>query len=825
MKWERAPHRLASTMSSLLVGRDGAVTEILGALSQVDDQGRPAERLITLQGPPGIGKTRMAVEIVAAVAGQGRRTAFAYLVGVDGGQQDPWEYDEVPDLENIARAVQAALGITHVSSADPVEVLVSHLAGNLEDRPFGPLLVLDNCERIRTAVGDLVAILLDVAPGLQVLATSRAELGLPAERLVPLRPLSLPPETGDEDTGEDTSDAMTLLVHLVRTGGGTISPEQWPHARALVRWSGGLPLVLEFIAARLRSGLTAETVLRRLDGGGLLTAQGTRRRAQPHQRTLRQALDDSFELCTEGERTLFIRGACFASGFELGDAEVVCAGNGIAREQVIDLLGGLKEKALFTVDGDTGRFGMLPPIAEYAEHRLRARGEEDQVRRAHAEHFARLARTAADTWLTGAGDRNELAWLAVIGRELDNLRTAMTWLRDHDRPEIALEMALNLARLRFWWFSGLLPEGNNLLRRLLDACPPAPSPLRVAATAMSGWMALCRGDQRMALAERDHCRELVAALGMRDEPPAVADFLEGTHALLVDADATTALPLLRRAVAKLTREVDAGLPVDGDRHQMHLILGLAAGLIGDDEDEAERTSSAVLAEAREAGAAWAASWARWNKGLVPLLFNADPEEALAHFQASLRTQVEIGDQWGTVWSVTAICWALARAAASRRAAVLQGASSRQQDRAGSVATGLKPFRQQTDLARELVVGHIGPRLYDEEYTAGRAMHTKDAYALALRPLAATQPATPARGTDVTLDVLTPAESQIARMVAEGLRTNDIAARTGRSARTVNTHITRIYQKVGSVNSRSELAMWVQRIMMGREDGPPRRDSP
>jgi predicted ATPase/DNA-binding CsgD family transcriptional regulator len=803
VRWERTPYRLASTMSSLLVGRDAAVDEVLTALSRVDVRGRPAERLITLQGPPGIGKTRLAVEVLTAVADQGRRTAFAYLVGVDGGPQDPWEYDEVPNLEDVARAVQAALGITNVSSADPVAVLVSHLGGDTE---HDVLLVLDNCERVRAAVGDLVAILLEVAPGLQMLATSRAELGLPVERLIPLRPLSVPTETSD------TSEAEELLLHLVRAGGATIPPDQQPQARALVRWSGGLPLVLEFIAARLRSGLTPDTVLRRLDGGGLLTTQGTRR-AQPHQRTLRQVLDDSFELCTDTERTLFVRIACFASGFELDDAEVVCAGNGIAAEQVLDLLCGLKEKALCGVDATTGRYSMLPPIAEYAERKLRERGEEDEVRRAHAEHFARLAREAADTWLSGSLGKGELAWLTAIARELDNLRTAMTWLRDHGSQEAALEIALNLARLRFWWYSGLLPEGNNLLRRLLDACPPAPSPLRVAATAMSGWMALCRGDQREALAARDHCRELVAA----GTPPAAADFIEGGYALLVDADAGTALPLLRRAVEKLTADVDAGLPVAGDRHQAHMILALAAGLIGDDQTEADHASSAVLAEASQADAPCAISWARWDMGTVQLRFNGDPAKALEHFQASLRIQVDIGDRWGTVWSSTAVCWALARAAASRRAAVLQGATARLQERVGSeLANGLKPFREQTDIARSLVVGHVGAGIYEEEYQRGRAMLTEEAHALALRPLAGAA-ATLARADDVTLDVLTPAEARIARMVAEGLRTNDIAKRTGRSTRTVNTHITRIYQKVGNVNSRSELAMWVQRALLGREE--------
>ena len=107
MKWERPPHRLASTMSSLLVGRDEAVSEVLSALSRVDSQGRPSERLITLQGPPGIGKTRMAVEVSAAMAELGRPTAFAYLVGVDGGPQDSWEY--VHSRSELALWVKRAL--------------------------------------------------------------------------------------------------------------------------------------------------------------------------------------------------------------------------------------------------------------------------------------------------------------------------------------------------------------------------------------------------------------------------------------------------------------------------------------------------------------------------------------------------------------------------------------------------------------------------------------------------------------------------------------------------------------------------------------------
>src|SRR6476469_5964461 len=790
-------YRLASTMSSLLVGRAEAVEEVLTALA--------GERLVTLQGPPGIGKTRMAVEVLSAVAGQGRRTAFAYLVDVDGEPPEGWDYDDAPDLESIARAVQSALGVTHISSSDPVEVLVSHLSGDTE--PL--LLVLDNCERIRTAVGDLVAILLDVAPGLQVLATSRAVLGLPVERLLPLRPLSIPAGDADDSAG---SEAMSLLEHLVSSGGMRIPADQAAQARALVRWSGGLPLVLEFIAARLRSGLTPDTVLRRLDGGGLLTTHGTRRRAQPHQRTLRQVLDDSFELCLAAERTLFLRTACFAGGFDLAEAEAVCAGNGIAPAEVIDLLGGLTEKALCTVDPATGRYGMLPPIAEYAVRKLRECGEEDQVRRAHAEHFATLARQAADTWL----DRSrELAWLAVVGRELDNLRGARAWLRDHGSPWTALEIALNLARLRFWWFSGLLAEGANLLRRLLDECPPDPTPLRVAATAMRSWMVLCQGDQEGAAAALTACRRLVDG-----EPPAMLDFLEGAHALLVRADAETALPLLRRAVAKLTAAVESGLPLAGDRHQAHMILGLAVGLIGTDRREAEEVNSAVLAEALAADAPSATSWARWDMGVVALLFKEDPAEALADFQEGLRTQVEIGDRWGTVWTATAICWALARAARGRRAAVLHGAATRQQERVGSKATGLKPFRNQTDIARRIVVDQTGPAIFEEEYRRGREMGPAEVYELAMRPLEGPRPPALPRTEEMTEEMtladLTPAEAQIARMVAEGLRTHDIARRTGRSTRTVNTHITRIYQKVGGVNSRPELAMWVQRVLLGRD---------
>ncbi|PRY39534.1 ATP-binding protein [Umezawaea tangerina] len=821
----RDPSRSSAALSRL-VGRDEAVAEVLGALREVDAAGRPVRRLITLGGPSGIGKTRMAQEVMTVVAARQRRTAFVYLADLDGGQDRAPQQGDL-DLDTIARMTQEALGITNVSSQDPLDVLVTHLAQHQDpedaedaqdtaDRSpeelAGPLLVLDNCEKVRDAVGDLASILLSEAPALQILATSKMEVGLPLELLVPLAPLSIPGEHADVD---DTSESMTLLLHLVTAAGRKIPVEQLPDALDLARWSGGLPLVLEFIAARIKSGLPPAVVLQRLAGGALLTSRGTRR-PQPHHKTLRMAQDDTFQLCTEPERVLLGRIAVFTGGCDLEDVEHVCSGDGIDRDEVIDLLGALVDHTMLQVDTPTGRYRMLPPTRDYALGKLRESGGEARVRDAHARHFGGLARRAADSWLNARDGMDEVAWLALGARELDNFRSAMTWLRDNGEPELGLEIALDLARLRFWWFSGLLPEGGTWLRRLMERCPPDPSPLLVSAAAMRGWILLCQGDHEEAAAMRDRCRDMVAALGLTACPPAAADFVDGAYGLLALGEPRS-LDLLRRAVGKLTAAARTATELTGDKHQATLVLSLGAGLLGQDRHEAESTARTCVAEAEAGGARWAGSWAQWVTGLVPLRFGGDPEDALRRFQDGLRTQVALGDKWGSAWSGTAIYWALARTASAELAATLHGGAVRQQVDAGSKVNYLIPLRDQTAVAERMVTDRIGRSRFSTHYDTGRRLPTDDVHALALRPPSAGAPPA-ARGTAGGWQDLTPHQERIALLIARGLSNEEIAREVKATKRTVETHLSRIYTKLRVAN-RLALAAWV---VQRAPDRPPRR---
>ncbi|MCS7482939.1 LuxR C-terminal-related transcriptional regulator [Umezawaea endophytica] len=808
----RNPTRSGAALSRL-VGRDEAVAEVLEALREVDADGRPAKRLITLGGPSGIGKTRMAQEVMAVVGARGRRTAFVYLADLDEAQDHTPQRGDL-DLDTIARKTQEALGITDVSSQDPVDVLVTHLArqpfdpdadglGGLpgEEDLVGPLLVLDNCEKVRDAVGDLAAILLSEAPSLQILATSKMEVGLPLELLIPLAPLSIPGEHADVD---DASESTTLLLHLVTAAGRGIPREQLPDALDLARWSGGLPLVLEFIAARIKSGLPPAVVLQRLAGGALLTSRGTRR-PQPHHKTLRMAQDDTYLMCTESERVLLGRVAVFTGGCDLEDVEHVCSGDGIDRGEVIDLLGSLVDNTMLQVDTGTGRYRMLPPTRDYALSKLRERGDEPRIRGVHARHFSHLARLAADTWLTPGDGPDEVAWLALAARELDNFRSAMAWLRDNDEPELGLEIALNLARLRFWWFSGLLPEGGTWLKRLMERCPPDAGPLLVSATAMRGWILLCQGDHEEAASMRDNCRDLVSALGLSDRPPAAADFVEGAYGLLARGEPES-LVLLRRAVEKYTAAAGPAAHLTGDKHQATLVLSLGAGLIGSDEREAESTARRCMTEAHEGGAQWAESWALWAAGLVPLLFGGDPEDAVRQFQAGLRTQVALGDKWGSAWSGTAIYWALARTAVPELTATLYGGAVRQQVNAGSKVNYLIPLRDQTTIAERMVIDKIGQRSFTTHYDTGWHLPTDEVYALALRPPTGDTPPTAPRATGGWQE-LTPHQQRIALLIARGLSNEEIAREVKATRRTVETHLSRVYTKL-RVPNRLALAAWV-----------------
>ncbi|WP_185949365.1 BTAD domain-containing putative transcriptional regulator [Microbispora sp. KK1-11] len=423
------------------VGRDDDVERIGGLLA--------SDRLVTLLGPGGAGKTRLAVESAEAIAGS--VPDGVWLV----------ELAPVGDAAEVPQAVLTALGLRDTGlvpvravpampsapggESDPVTRLVSALAAR------DTLIVLDNCEHVVEQAAALADRLLAECPGLRVLATSREPLGITGERLWPVGPLG-------------AGHAVRLFAEraaAVRPG-YAVDGERDAVER-ICRELDGMPLAIELAAARLRT-LSAGQIAERLgDRFRLLT--GGSRTAMPRHQTLRAVVEWSWDLLDAGERALAARLAVFAGGATLEAAEQVCEGD-------IDVLGRLVDKSLVVFDG--GRYRMLETIKAYAAERLAESGAERQVRLAHAEFFARLAEAAEPHLRSG----EQLEWLARLSAEHDNLSAALRWACEEAEADLALRLVGGLGW--YWWLSGHRLEGAQRSAEALTLAGDDADPARLA---------------------------------------------------------------------------------------------------------------------------------------------------------------------------------------------------------------------------------------------------------------------------------------------------------------------------------------------------------
>ncbi|MBB5806146.1 putative ATPase/DNA-binding SARP family transcriptional activator [Saccharothrix ecbatanensis] len=394
-----------------LVGREKAVADLC------ELPGRA--RLVTLTGPGGVGKTRLALEVA-------RRVSVAdgvWLVELAG----------VGRAEQVVSAVADVLDVREDASG---MALVEALRGR------EVLLVLDNCERLVEPVAALVSRLLRAAPGLRVLTTSQEPLGLSFETVWAVPPL-------------DVSDAVTLFAARAAAAapGFTLTPSNTVVVEAICRRLDGLPLALELAATRVRS-LGVDALLERLDDRFRLLATG-HRDAPARQRTLRAMIDWSWDVLGEAERIVLRRLSVHVDGCSLDSAEFVCAGGGVAAGEVLDVVTRLVDRSLVVAPEQTGepRFRLLESVADYGRERLRSAGEFEEVRRRHAAFYLGLAERA-DPELRGA---RQLAWLERLDADTANLRAA------HDALDPAEAARLVRALTWYWFLRGRLREGRRLM--------------------------------------------------------------------------------------------------------------------------------------------------------------------------------------------------------------------------------------------------------------------------------------------------------------------------------------------------------------------------
>ncbi|MFI5583581.1 BTAD domain-containing putative transcriptional regulator [Amycolatopsis sp. NPDC051758] len=394
-------------------------------------------RLVTLTGPGGTGKTRLAVEVAAAEAGP---VAFVELAPQDGA--------------DVARAVLGALGLRDVSlrrgtAQDPVERLVAALS----DRTT--LLVLDNCEHVVDVAARLAARLLAACPGLRVLATSREPLGITGEQLAPIPRLAVPPP-GTPAAEALTYPAVRLFADRAAASDPafTVDESTIGDVQHICAALDGLPLALELAAARVRA-LAIGEIATRLDDRFRLLGRGSRT-AEARHRSLRGVVEWSWDLLGEEEHELARRLTVFPGGATLAAAAEVCGADA-------DLVLELADKSLVEAVG--GRFRMLETIRAFGAEKLAEAGETEQFHRAHAEYFLRFAEEA-DPMLRTA---SQLEWLDRIDAEYDNLLAALRWATEHD---VALALRLVPLLAMYWWMRGRRFEGAGLSLAVVSRCPP-----------------------------------------------------------------------------------------------------------------------------------------------------------------------------------------------------------------------------------------------------------------------------------------------------------------------------------------------------------------
>ncbi|WP_312880278.1 ATP-binding protein [Actinokineospora xionganensis] len=764
---------------TLASGTDAQVTRSAGSLPEQPSSyvGRREEtqevkrllgvsRLVTLTGPGGVGKTRLATQAARLVRG-----AFA-----DGAVFV--SLAELADPELLVSTVSAALGLGNQSARSPVEQLVEQL------RRRRMLVVLDNCEHLQPACAALAHALIVGCPKLVLLATSRQSLGVDGERVLTVPPLGVPADT--PDLGD--SDSVRLLVERAAAvvPGFALTPDNADDVRRVCQSLEGVPLAIELAAVRLRS-LSVGQLADRLDERFTLLTAGRRTGPQRHG-TLRALLDWSRELCTEQERLLWARATVFAGSFDLRAAEAVCAGAGLPAAEVLDTLDGLLDKSILQrgEHGGTARYRMLEMVRQYGQELL---SPEDlrALRLRHRDYYLSIAQRFEVEWF-GPGQH---AWLERLRTEHANLGAAMDFSAT-SCDEATRGLRLLNAATQYWFTRGLLVEARHRYAVLLKAAPDD-APDRAGGLWMSAFLALLHQD-------RSAYHELIEQAEKAAEVSGEATAM--TYVRLVRAYVPffdNDLPLAAELFGAAARGFAAAGDIYGElwalRHH-----GLALAVSGDLEGGRQVLAGVERRHADQGEVMWR-SWALYMWGATEYLVG-DYQRALELSRQALRTQGPDGNRLliALIFSVITACQV--RTGRLREAVRLAGAAGTLWREVGGDPTSYAIFADHVADNTRIVAQQLGQDTIGEELSRGARLAPAEAIALALDEKSAVRPA----GRSAT-GPLTKRETEIADLVAEGLTNQEIADRLVISRRTAETHVDHILTKL-ELHNRAQIASWV-----------------
>jgi predicted ATPase/DNA-binding NarL/FixJ family response regulator len=725
------------------------------------------QRLLTLVGPGGVGKTRLALRLADSVRRQ--FPGGLWLVELSLLQQP----------EMLARTVAQTIGIAERAQADAVDQLVAEISSERV------LLVLDNCESLLEAVAPFSERLLKACPRLTLLATSRERLGVVGELVWRLEPMEVPaPDRRYEAHELAGVGAVELFLDRARRS----SPEFVLDAgnagvvAELVRRLEGLPLAVE-LAAAWSGVLSTSDLSDRLSNRFRILTSRDRTMPSRH-RSLRAAIDSSYDYLHPAERSLFRHLGLFAGGWSVESMEAVC---GLEAGQGFEPLARLVDRSLAAMHS-TGpgpaRYRMLGSLRDYAVEKLAESGELAAARRDFCAYFLQLAETAAQQIYRAAG----AGWLSVLDAERDNCHAALE-MAVVDDPGVAVRLAAGLAP--YWDFRGFYTEGRLRLASAIEVAGEPSSALAASLRGL-GLMAWAQGDQRFAT--RQALRALAVADRLRDAEGAV-------YALQQLAQIRFAVGSLRAARARLERAISIA-----ERQPSKDALGLCLFRLGMIEMAEQRWREAedLLTESVRLGRA-AEDLERVavaSTYLGRLYIETGRVEAA---ESTLRESLELWRHHGSPRQVARILVSLAAVAAERgdhaRAAWLAGASLRLLDSAGVKVAPPLDVALEARVQRSLAV-----RGTSRAFSAGGAAGMEAAIRFALEEAEKPAQARPAAALEGPGVSLTKRQVAVARLVAQGLTNREIASRLYISDRTAEGHVEQIRNKLG-FSSRSQVAAW------------------
>lgn len=589
-----------------LVGRDDELHQIEALFGRL--------RLITLTGPPGVGKSRLAIAVANGVADRFDDGVLVVDLASHTGK-------------TVVTAVASAVGVEPEQGDDPTEALITTLQ---EQRV---LLVLDNAERVIKATAPLVFTLLQACSELAVVVTSQEPLAVAGERPWPVAPLGLPEPEASDVTALSRSPAVALFCQVARAvrPAFRLTATSAAVVAEVCRRLDGLPLAIELAAAQSAAMSPTEIAAALEDRFELLSHPSSVVPNRP--RSLRQALDASHELLTEEERLLFRRLGTFTDGWSLDAAEAVCGGEGIAPEVVLHVLARLVAKSLVVADTSRleTRYCFLGSVRHYAGQRLHDSGEDDHCRGRHAQWFAALAERS-ERELTGA---DQQLWLDRLAVEQGNLDSALGWALGVGEGTLALRLGAALGL--YWWTRGQASEGERWLRAALQHGPDAPPELRARALWSAGLLSGVLADSS-AVPRLEQSLAIFTELGDRQGRSRALLLLAGRGGRAGSAAKTSDLLDQTEATALEVGDwwcVTQALLARGEH-------SLGAG----DARESLMSFERAAALATDRGDKRALRMARVSLGRAHLHLGND-REAQANLEEGLRLARELGDHDGT----------------------------------------------------------------------------------------------------------------------------------------------------------------------------------